>query len=71
MTNYIVMWERDGNDGFDFVNAVDMDEAIDIWTKVQSGYHPDGRLHKMIITETDNTHKVALDSTDYYYGSSH
>jgi hypothetical protein len=30
MTNYIVMWERDGNEGFDFVNAEDEDSAIEL-----------------------------------------
>lgn len=68
MTNYIVMWQRDGNEGFDFVNAEDEDSAIELWLEHQNGHHPDGRLYKMIITETSNTHKVPLDSYGYYYG---
>ena len=68
MTNYIVMWERDGNEGFDFVNAEDEDSAIELWLEHQNGHHPDGRLYKMIITEINNTHKVPLDSYGYYYG---
>lgn len=68
MTNYIVMWERDGNEGFDFVNAEDEDSAIELWLEYQNGPHPDGRLFKMIITETSNTYKVPLDTYGYYYG---
>ena len=68
MTNYIVMWERDGNEGFNFVNAEDEDSAIELWLDGEKGYHPHGRLYKMNITETNNTHKVPLDSYGYYYG---
>jgi hypothetical protein len=68
MTNYIIMWQRDGNEGFDFINAKDEDSAIELWLDNQNGFHPDGRLFKMIITETSNTYKVPLDSYGYYYG---
>ena len=68
MTNYIVIWARDGDTGFDFINAEDEHSAINQWLDQEKGYHPHGCLYKMIITETNNTHKVPLDSYGYYYG---
>ena len=62
------MWQRDGNEGFAFVNAESQEEAIESWIAKQSGWHEDGRLYKMIITETNNTYKVPLEMTDYFYG---
>ena len=68
MTNYIVIWARDGGDGFTFVNAEDEDSAIEQVLDQEKGYHPHGRLYKMLITETSNTYKVPLDTYGYYYG---
>jgi hypothetical protein len=68
MTNYILMWQRGDNEGFDFVNAKDTDSAIHLWLDGQSGPHPDGELFKLIITETNDTYKIPLDVYGYYYG---
>ena len=68
MTNYIIIWARDGDEGFNFINAEDEDSAIELWLDQEKGYHPHGRLYQMIITETSNTYKVPLDTYGYYYG---
>lgn len=68
MTNYIVIWARDGDEGFNFINAEDEHSAINQWLDQEKGYHPHGCLYKMIITETCNTYKVPLDMFGYYYG---
>lgn len=68
MTNYIIMWQRDGREGFEFVNAEDEESAITTWIEKESGWSYDGQLYKMIIVETNNTTKVPLDIFGYYYG---
>ena len=67
MTNYTVIWERDGLKGFDFVNAEDETDAIELWIDSQSGPHPGGCLSKMIITETSNTCEIPLDLYGYHF----
>ena len=61
------MWERDGSEGFCFINAEDEDSAIKQFIKEQNGPHPDGRLFKIIIVETNHTHKILLDMYGYEY----
>ena len=68
MTNYIVMWQRDGDEGFDFIDAENHDAAIEAWLKRESGWHIHGCLTKMIIVETNHSMKVPLDTYGYYYG---
>ena len=71
MTNFIVMWQRDGDEGFDFINAGDRDSAIDEWLKKESGWHPHGKLIKMIVVDTHYTMQVPFEvdsMSDYYYG---
>jgi len=68
MTNYMIMWQRDGDEGFDFIDAYSQEDAVYFWIKEQNGWHPHGQLFKMIIVETSDTTKVPLDLYDYYYG---
>ena len=65
MTNYIVMWQRESDEGFDFINAEDEHFAINQWLNKEKTHHPHGCLHKMIITETCNTYKVPLGEYGY------
>lgn len=59
--NYILIWAREYNMGFMFMEALNDEDAINRFMSQYGEPNESGKLNRLIITETSNTYKVPIE----------